>query len=190
MFDSFNWGAGVIIVNLILSLAIAIVVAIAIILIALEWQHRNRPGNDLELRAVNWEKTPTEPQRLLLKGEFELCNRTKTLEIMVPEVTAKVKLLSDGSLANTRVNTRIIAAHEATTPRADDYWLAYIVKARHLTRFQVIIDIQSPNLKELQSAWVQIRYVTYGPQGRIPKVRHLVIPMQYPDPQIPPLLAP
>ncbi|QJB24990.1 F420-0:Gamma-glutamyl ligase [Limnospira fusiformis] len=190
MFDSFNWGAGVIIVNLILSLAIAIVVAIAIILIALEWQHRNRPGNDLELRAVNWEKTPTEPQRLLLKGEFELCNRTKTLEIMVPEVTAKVKLLSDGSLANTRVNTRIIAAHEATTPRADDYWLAYIVKARQLTRFQVIIDIQSPNLKELQSAWVQIRYVTYGPQGRIPKVRHLVIPMQYPDPQIPPTPRP
>lgn len=181
-----EWGACVIIVHFISWVAIAAIIAIILGLLALEWQYRHRLGNDLELNSGNWEYTISEPQRVLLVGEFELYNRTKTLEIMVPEVSTKVKLLSDGSLAKVRVNTRIIAGHEETTPRADDYWLAYIVKAGKTTKFKVVIDIQGEDLTELQSAWVQVRYVTYGPQGRIPKVRHLVIPMQYPDPEIVP----
>ena len=30
-------------------------------------------------------------------------------------------------------------------------------------------------------AWVQIDYVTYGPQGRIPKTRHIVVPLKFPS---------
>lgn len=165
---------------------IVILAAIAIALLALELQYRRRPGNDLELTPGNWETTLTEPGRVILTGELELCNRTPNLEIMVPELTAEVKWLSDGSLDGVRVRTRIVSGHEDAPARPDGYWFAYIVKVQKTTRFKVVLDIEGENLDRLQSAWVQIRYVTYGPQGRIPKWRHVVIPMQYPDPETPP----
>jgi len=165
---------------------IVIVTAIAIALVALEWQYRRRPGNDLELTPGNWETTLAEPGRVILTGELELQNRTPNLEIMVPELSAEVKLLSDGSLDGVRVNTRIVPGHEDAPARPDGYWFAYIVKVQKTTRFKVVVDIAGENLDQLLSAWVQVRYVTYGPEGRIPKLRHVVIPMQYPDPETPP----
>ena len=46
---------------------------------------------------------------------------------------------------------------------------------------KVVFDISGPNLDKLKAAWVRVDYLTYGPQGRIPKVRHVVVPLQFPD---------
>lgn len=150
--------------------------------LAFEWQYRRRPGNDLELTVGQWQRTIKESDRYLLEGEMELCNRTKSLEIMVPEIKARVKLLSDGSLEGISTTVKIIPCHEDAPAREDDYWFGYIVKARKKTRLKVSVEIKGPNLEKLKSAWIKIRYLTYGPQGRIPKVRHIVLPLQYPEP--------
>ncbi|MEP0869172.1 F420-0:Gamma-glutamyl ligase [Trichocoleus desertorum AS-A10] len=154
--------------------------------LALESQYRRRPGNDLELTSGNWQLEVYEPQRYVLVGELELCNRTRTLEIMVPEVQAQVKLLSKASLEGVTHTTRVIPNHADTPARPDDYWFGYIVKIGKSTRLQVVVEMQGEDLTPLQVAWIQIRYVTYGPEGRISKVRHVIVPLQFPTPETAP----
>ncbi|KKD38536.1 F420-0:Gamma-glutamyl ligase, partial [Limnoraphis robusta CS-951] len=163
------------------SLLIAIVTLLAIIaiggLLAMEMRYRRLPGNDLELTSGQWDLALTQPNHYLLVGQMEFRNRTRGFEIMVPEVEAQVQLLSEASLDKIELNTRIIPIHPDAPARADNYWFAYIVK-RKPTQIKVSIEIQGENLEPLQSAWVQIHYITYGPDGRIPKTRHVIIPLQ------------
>ncbi|MDY7007725.1 MAG: F420-0:Gamma-glutamyl ligase [Cyanobacteriota bacterium] len=151
--------------------------------LALELQYRSRPGNALELTCGEWNLAVAEPENYLLVGEIELCNCTKSLEIMVPEIQAEVKLLSGTSLEKVNYQTRIIPFHEDASARPDDYWFAYIVKVGKKTKLKISIDISGENLDQLKSAWIKVNYITYGPQGRIPKVRHIVVPLKFPDPK-------
>ncbi|MDX2099034.1 MAG: F420-0:Gamma-glutamyl ligase [Leptolyngbyaceae cyanobacterium bins.59] len=150
--------------------------------LALESQYRRRPGNDLELTSGDWQLEVYDPRHYLLAGEMEFQNQTRTLEIMVPEVWAEVTLLSKGSLAGVTHKIRVIPQHADAPARDDDYWFAYIVKVGKKTRLRVAIDIQGKELESLKAAWVRVHYVTYGPAGRIPKARHIVVPLQFPAP--------
>lgn len=152
--------------------------------LALDVQYRLRPGNKLEMSNGKWDLTLTEADHYQLVGELELENQTDTLEIMVPEVSAEVVLLSAGSLDDVSYKTKIIPCHHDAEARADNYWFGYIVKTGKKTACKVIVDIYGPNLQQLKTAWVKIYYVTYGPQGRIPKTRHVVLPVQFPDANI------
>ncbi|MGD1713156.1 F420-0:Gamma-glutamyl ligase [Dapis sp. BLCC M172] len=165
-----------------------IVLAILITLswLALELQYRNRPGNALELTSGDWNLAVAEPEKYLLVGEMELCNLTKSLEIMVPEVEAEVELLSSGSLEGVSCEAKIIPSHEDAPARPDNYWFAYIVKVGKKTKLKISIDIQGNNLEQLKSAWIKVHYVTYGPGGRVPKVKNIVVPLKFPDPNTTP----
>lgn len=166
---------------------IALVIGILVLLIGLAWlafemQYRRRPGNRLELTAGDWDLAVYEPNHYVLVGELELINRTKRFEIMVPELWAEAKLLSKASLDNIQMRVTVTPRHPDAPARPDGYWFGYIVK-RKPTYLRVSVDIYGGDLSELQSAWVQVHYVTYGPQGRIPKVRHVVVPLKFPAPQ-------
>ncbi len=172
--------------------SIGIGVGVAALLVGLgiagaEWQYRQRQGNKLALLPGEWQIETFEPQRYVLVGEMEFQNLTRKLEIMVPEVKAEVTLLSKGSLEGVRYTTRIIPNHPDEAARPDDYWFAYIVKAGKKTQLQVRIEIQGEDLSELQSAWIRVNYITYGPEGRIPKHCHVIVPLQFPvvDPSSP-----
>ena len=165
------------------SLAIGVAAGASLLALggfALELQYRLRPSNKLNLMPGDWHLSVAEPDRYLLVGEMEFQNLTDRFEIMLPEVQAQVKLLSDGSLDGVTHKTKVIPCHKETPARADDYWFGYIVKARKSTKLKVSVEIHGEDLSQLQSAWVQVNYVTYGPQGRIPKVRHVVVPLQFP----------
>lgn len=151
-------------------------------LLGLEIQYRRRPGNKLVMTVGDWRMTVKRQQHYQLVGEMELINRTHRLEIMVPEVKAEVTLLSGGSLEQVTSSTRIMPCHPDEPARADNYWFAYIVKVGKRTRVKVVIDIEGYDLSKLRTAWIRVHYLTYGPQGRIPKVRHVIVPFQYPRP--------
>lgn len=146
----------------------------------IEHQYQRRPGNRLELTAGDWNLEVYEPNHYLLVGEMELVNLTKRLEIMVPEVSVEVTLLSKGSLDQITHQIRITPHHPDAPARPDGYWFGYIVKIGKTTKFEVALDIYGPNLNDLQAAWIRVRYVTYGPQGRIPKLRHVIVPLAFP----------
>lgn len=150
--------------------------------LGLEIQYRLRPGNKLELTRGEWNLDLSDDRHYVLRGEMEFQNLTSNLEIMIPEVRAQLTLLSKASLDGIKHTIKVIPAHIDAGAREDNYWFGYIVKAKKTTRIKVLVEIEGEDLKSLQSAWVKVKYLTYGPEGRIPKVRHLVLPLQYPDP--------
>lgn len=153
---------------------------------ALEWQYRRRPGNDLDVPPGEWNREILSPERHQLVGIVEFRNRTPNLEIMLPEVRAQVSLLSETSVDDIHTRVRVVPLHPDAPAREDGYWFGYIVKIGKSTHAKIAIDIEGKDLDRLKSAWVKIHYVTYGPEGRIPKVRHVVIPLQHPDPSVAP----
>lgn len=165
--------------------AIGLLLGLAIGSIALELQFRRRPGNDLDLTAGTWQLEVCSPQRYVLVGDLEFINRTRRLEVMVPEVEAEVTLLSKDSLAGVAHQIQITPHHLDAPARPDGYWFAYIVKIGKTTKIQVSLEIQGEDLSSLQTAWIKIRYVTYGPGGRIPKMRHAIVPLRFPNPDEP-----
>jgi hypothetical protein len=156
---------------------------IGLYLLLLEIQYRRRGGNKLVATVGNWHLQVKEPQHYVLVGEMELINRTERLEIMVPEVGAEVVLFSDGSLDGVTWQTKVTSQHPDEPTREDNYWFAYIVKIGKRTQMQIQVDIQGPDLSQLKTAWVKVHFLTYGPAGRIPKTRHVVVPLQFPEPQ-------
>ncbi|MGI0486083.1 F420-0:Gamma-glutamyl ligase [Pantanalinema rosaneae CENA516] len=159
-----------------------LILLVLLYLLGLEIQYRRRPGNKLIMTVGDWRMAVKRPQHYQLVGDLELINRTKHLEIMVPEVKAEVTLLSGGSLEQVTCSARIIPCHPDESARADGYWFAYIVKIGKRTRVKVMIDIEGYDLSKLKTAWIRVHYLTYGPQGRIPKVRHVIVPFHYPRP--------
>jgi hypothetical protein len=167
--------------------SIGIVLGIILLLLVLalvlfEWQYRRRPGNKLELTSGDWQLEVYEPRRYVLVGELELVNQTRRLEIMVPEVWAEVTLLSSNSVEGITKHIRVVPRHADASARPDDYWFGYIVKIGKRTKVEVSVELQGANLSDLQAAWIRVHYITYGPQGRIPKVRHVVVPLKFPKP--------
>ncbi|MGA1626040.1 MAG: F420-0:Gamma-glutamyl ligase, partial [Prochlorothrix sp.] len=125
---------------------------------AFEWQYRQRPGNALDITPGFWELEERSPSHRRLVGKLELVNRTRRLEIMVPELTVKTKIFSKGSLEGVFWRTNTEANHEDMPNRADGYWFAYIVKVAKTTQITVTIDIEGDPaaLAQLQSAWLRV----------------------------------
>jgi hypothetical protein len=167
-----------------LGLAIlAIILLLLLLWLLFELQFRGRAGNRLELSQGDWHLAIREPEHYQLNGEFTALNQTRKLDIFVTEVSAELTLLSNGSLTGVTHQIEIASHHPDAPGRPDSYWEAYIVKGGRSTTLEIKVDIKGKNLDELRVAWVKVIYVTYGPGGRIPKVRHCVIPLQFPKPE-------
>ncbi len=151
----------------------------------LEYQYRQREGNDLELDEGKWERLVFEKQRYVLLGSFVATNFTEAWDIFIPEVRVETTLLAEDATADIQQRLRLRALHPGQTPRLDNYWEAYIVKGGHTTQLEVEIELTGPDLRILTALWVRVHYLTYGPEGRIPRVRHCVVPLQFPDPNAP-----
>lgn len=160
------------------------VVAVVVILsgVGIEIQYRRRPGNRLELTAGEWDLDVHDTNRYLLTGELEFINRTQRLEIMLPHVSAEATLLSEGSLEAITHRIRVLPRHPDAPPRPDGYWFGYIVKVGKTTHMEVQLEMRGSHLHLLRACWIRIHYLTYGPEGRIPKVRHVIVPLKFPSP--------
>lgn len=163
--------------------------AVAALFLELRW--RSRPGNELEMTAGDWSYVVFEPEQYVLIGKLELINHNPTREVIVPQIEPKVTLLSEASLEGISYNCQISSRHSDYPSRKDGYWYAYIVNPKILqpknkTALEIRLEIQGADLQPLQTAWIQVKYDTYGPEGLIPKTRHIVLPLQFPDPNTDP----
>ena len=163
-------------------LGLLILISIAAYLF-IEWQYRQRPGNDLELTAQDWKLNSQDPNHYSITIDMVFTNHTRTLEIFIPEVSVEYELLSRASTESISVYTEIIPQHEDFPARPDNYWFAYIVKTGKATRAQLNADIKGADLSQLKSLWLKVNYLTYGPEGRIPKTGHLIVPLRFPNPE-------
>ncbi|MEB3295753.1 MAG: F420-0:Gamma-glutamyl ligase, partial [Synechococcales bacterium] len=111
---------------------------------------------------------------------LEMVNQTDRLEIMVPEIYAEVTVLSDASLEGVTTTTRIIPRYQGADVRADGYWESYIIKVGCREPIDVQVDIAAPDVAQLKAVWVKIHFITYGPGGRFPRTKHVIVPLKFP----------
>eukprot|EP00898_Chlorokybus_atmophyticus_P005789 jgi/Chlat1/6210/Chrsp44S05807 len=140
----------------------------------------------------SWTWPVKSDQEYRLTGMMEFRNMTSKKEVFVPEVAAKCVLLGRGDLSGVEAKIKLIARHdkEESGSRPDNYWRAYILKARASTRMQVEVQLQAPNgatLDLVTAAWVRVKYVAYGPHGRTHLQQNVVLPLQFPPPLSEPL---
>lgn len=141
----------------------------------------------LMLTRGKWTWEVREDQEYLLRGSLEFHNLSHKREIFVPEVDARVKLLADTSTQGYCTHVKLIPKHtsgydQVTNARKDGYWPAFILVADSKTSMEVELRITTngESLKNLESAWLRLEYISYGPHGRIPKQQHVVLPLRFP----------
>ena len=155
---------------------------LGLLLLWLEARHRLEPSSPLKLKFEAWRVSIT-PGRYCVEGFVTINNPHGQMEVFVPEIRAKPRLLASESLKNITLTTRVEPRHPDEESRADDYWFAYIVKGHKSTQAKISIWIEGEQLEQrLDSLWVDIHWVNYGPFGRLKKREGLLVPLKHPAP--------
>jgi len=143
---------------------------------------RRRSANPVQLTRGQWRMEIQEPEHYRWRGQLEWVNASSRFEVMIPECTVEVQLLSQKDTAGIAVKTELRSQHPEVPARPDGYWAACIIKRRQRVGLEVTVDITGADLTGLQAAWLRWRYVTYGPAGWVPRWQHVVLPLAFPDP--------
>jgi hypothetical protein len=174
-----------------ISLVLAGALLFSLTLVVLELRHRLRPASPLKLRSGAWQ-VRSEANSLLVEGEIQISNPHPRMEVMVPELQVLPTLLGQGRLTGVTTQIQIDPNHPDEPARPDGYWFAYIVKGRKTTSARIILRLSAPAETPigplLDTLWLDIDWVNYGPFGRLQRRDGLLIPLRRPEP-IPPASA-
>ncbi|CAK6690637.1 hypothetical protein OGCDGJMD_00871 [Cyanobium usitatum str. Tous] len=166
----------------------ALFLLLGLTLVVLELRHRLRPASPLRLRAEDF-RVEAGSDGLSVSGMVTIHNPHHRMEVMVPEIELRPTLLGRGDLADVKMSSRIEALHPDEEARPDGYWAAYIVKGRKSTSARIQISLsgapgQSLN-QLLDTLWLEILWVNYGPFGRLHRRDGVLVPLQQPTPIAP-----
>jgi hypothetical protein len=170
--------------NILIGVGIAIAVLGSLILVLwllFEWQYKTRQGNLLEFDSGIWQFLTYEPEHYHLELLLTAKNKTENLDVFLVEFHPEISLLSSDSLDGINSQVQLRSRHTDTPSRNDDYWESYILSPQHSTTAEILIDLSGKKLESLKSLWVRVHYTVYGPAGREEKVKHCIIPLQFPD---------
>lgn len=151
----------------------------------LELRHRLRPASPLQLSAADWSVTMGSNETLV-EGLVRIHNPHARMEVMVPELVIKPTLLGRANLAGLQLFTEVLAEHPDEQARPDGYWAAYIVKGKKTTQARLRLHIKASagaNLAALlDTLWLEILWINYGPFGRLQRRDGVLIPLRKPEP--------
>jgi hypothetical protein len=98
-------------------------------------------------------------------------------------------LLGNGDLSAVRRRVHITARHPDEPARPDGYWAAYIVKGRKTTAAGVRVNLEGPAGRDvaplLDTLWLDIATIHYGPFGRLKRRDGILVPLRQPQPRDP-----
>lgn len=170
---------------MLLSLVLAGLLLLALLLLLLELRHRLRPSSPLQLDPGSWRVQRNGDQELVAEGVITLRNPHRRMEVFVPELVVKPVLLGRGSLDGVSVSQRIETLHADEPARPDGYWPAYIIKGHRSTQARIRISLRgTPELdlrRLLDTLWVSIDWVNYGPFGRLLRRDGVLVPLRRPS---------
>ena len=171
-----------------LKLLLVLALLLGLTLVVLELRHRLRPASPLRLRAEEF-RVETGRDGLSVSGMVTIHNPHHRMEVMVPEIELRPTLLGRGDLAGVTVSSRIEALHPDEESRPDGYWAAYIVKGRKSTSARIQISLSGAPGQSLDqlldTLWLEILWVNYGPFGRLHRRDGVLVPLQQPTPIAP-----
>ncbi len=170
--------------NILIGLGVAIAIIGGLILclwLLFEWQFKTRQGNLLEFETGIWQFLTYEPEHYQIELLLTATNKTRNLDVFLVEVNPAVSLLSSDSLDHINCQMQLRSRHANVTSRNDNYWESYILNPNISTSAEIQLNITGKNLDQLKTAWVRVHYTVYGPGGREEKVKHCIIPLQFPN---------
>ena len=171
-----------------LKLLLVLALLLGLTLVVLELRHRLRPASPLRLRAEDF-RVEAGSDGLTVSGMVTIHNPHQRMEVMVPEIELRPTLLGRGDLAGVTVSSRIEALHPDEEARPDGYWAAYIVKGRKSTSARIQISLNGAPGQSLDqlldTLWLEILWVNYGPFGRLHRRDGVLVPLQQPTPIAP-----
>jgi hypothetical protein len=152
-------------------------------LLWLELRHRLRPASPLQLRAQPFQ-VQAGPDGLTVVGEVTITNPHPRMEVFVPEIKLHPVLLGQGDLRGVQITSRVVALHPDEETRSDNYWAAYIVKGRKSTCARLEISLQGAPaaIAQLDTLWIELLWVNYGPFGRLHRRDGVLVPLRQPTP--------
>ncbi|MFO7628153.1 MAG: F420-0:Gamma-glutamyl ligase [Prochlorococcaceae cyanobacterium] len=172
----------------VLSLLLGALLLLGLSLLWLELRHRLRPASPLRLQPGAWSVSPI-AGGLQVEGRITIHNPHQRMEVMVPEIVAVPTLLGRGDLSAVRVDTQLVAEHPDEESRPDGYWAAYIVKGRKSTGARIRIRLRAEEGEDpallvplLDTLWLTIDWINYGPFGRLQRRDQLLVPLRRPNP--------
>ena len=168
-----------------LKFLLVLALLLGLTLVVLELRHRLRPASPLRLRAEDF-RVEASSAGLTVSGMVTIHNPHHRMEVMVPEIELRPTLLGRGDLAGVTVSSRIEALHPDEESRPDGYWAAYIVKGRKSTSARIQISLSGAPGQSLDqlldTLWLEILWVNYGPFGRLHRRDGVLVPLQMPAP--------
>ena len=177
-----RWGSGL---PLPISLFLVLLLLCGLSLLWLELRHRLRPASPLRLLPGPFQ-VKRKAQGLELSGEITIRNPHGRMEVFVPEISVQPVLLGRADLTEVRSEVRITPLHPDEEARPDHYWAAYIVKAHKSTAAQLRINLIGPAGTDLEglidTVWLDIQWINYGPFGRLWRRDGILVPVQKPEP--------
>jgi hypothetical protein len=157
-------------------------------LLWLELRHRLRPASPLQLEAAPFTVT-RQGEALVVEGEIRIRNPHPKMEVFVPELQVEPVLLGRADLSGVSRQVRITALHPDEPARPDGYWAAYIVKGRKTTAAGVRVTLTPPPGQDastlLDTLWLDITWIHYGPFGRLKRRDGVLVPLRKPEPAVP-----
>jgi len=160
-----------------------ILLLLGLAILWIEARHRLRPASPLVLHQSDW-SVNQKGASLVMNGWLTITNPHTRMEVMVPELEVTPTLIGSTDLHDIVTTTRITPQHPDEETRADGYWPAYIVKGRKSTRIQVTITLSSnasePVSERIDTVWVDVQWVNYGPFGRLSRRQGVVVPLRRP----------
>jgi hypothetical protein len=167
-------------------LAVLLITALTfgLALLWLEARHRLRPASPLRLNTSDWKVLRQSDGQVLVKGTLTISNPHRRMEVFVPEIDLRPTLLGRGDLSAVEIRSEIRPQHPDEEARADGYWFAYIVKGQKRTQAQARVTITAPEGTDLRSLldtlWLEVQWVNYGPFGRLHRRDGVLIPLRRP----------
>ena len=169
------------------SLVLVLLLIYGLLLLALQLNHRLRPASPLQLKAEAF-SVQRQGSTLQVDGRLRISNPHRRMEVFVPELHLRPTLLGQAPLDQLKLSWSITPEHPDAEARADGYWAAYIVKGHKSTAAAINLQIAAAaaeSLQRLDTLWLQIKWVNYGPFGRLWRRDGVLIPLHRPDPVAP-----
>ena len=167
------------------AVLLLLVLAFGLTLLGLELRHRLRPASPLRLEPGRFQ-VDEDGHGLLVSGEIEIRNPHQRMEVMVPEIRIETTLLGRADAGAITTDVRVTPNHPDEQARPDGYWAAYIVKGRKSTAARITLRLSGPPQQRvsdmLDTLWMEIHWVNYGPFGRLWRRDGLLIPLRRPQP--------
>jgi hypothetical protein len=167
------------------SFLLVLLLLLGLGLLVLELRHRLRPASPLQLLPGSFQ-VRRRAQGLEITGEIHIRNPHPGMEVMVPEITLVPTVLGRSDVSQVRHELRITPRHPDEEARPDGYWCAYIVKGRKTTAAHIRLNLSGPAGVDLESVldtlWMDIHWVNYGPFGRLQRRQGILLPLQKPEP--------